>query len=288
MQLFLLTSATMLAFALNSILTRMAIAPGHIDPISFALIRVLAGAVFLCALVWLRGARVPWRGPMRLVGASSLSVYMIGFSMAYVTLDAGLGALILFGVVQIAIFSFGMLRGARPQTRQMIGAAIAFSGLVVALWPGDTSGSSLFGAICMILAGLGWAAYTLSGKNATNPLAETAANFAYCVPVLLVFTLAMVEKASVVGLLLAVLCGAVTSGLGYALWYRVLPQLQANVAAVVQLSVPVIALVAGALVLGEPIAPLILTAAGLVIAGIALAVTKQSSPAGHSRPNSKG
>jgi drug/metabolite transporter (DMT)-like permease len=134
----------------------------------------------------------------------------------------------------------------------------------------------------MALAGLGWAAYTLSGKNTRNPLAETAANFVICLPILVIVTGAFVEAASWQGVGLAVVCGAVTSGLGYALWYRVLPALQRNIAAVVQLSVPIIAICAGALLLGEDITLSVATAAALVIVGIGLAVTKQSSPKDHS------
>ena len=130
----------------------------------------------------------------------------------------------------------------------------------------------------MVLAGVGWAAYTLSGRNARSPLAATAANFVLCFPVLFVLTIAFAEHLSVFGVLLAVLCGAVTSGLGYALWYHVLPQLQQNFAAIVQLSVPVLAIIGGNLLLGERITLTVIVAAALVISGIALAVTKQSSP----------
>ncbi|MEM9578690.1 MAG: DMT family transporter [Pseudomonadota bacterium] len=282
MRLFLLTSFTMIAFASNSILTRMAIEPGFIDPISFALIRVLAGAVFLCLMVLLKAGKLPWTGRGRLLGASSLAVYMIGFSLAYVTLDAGLGALILFGVVQISMFSFSALIGLRPGPRQLAGAAIAFLGLMIALWPDQSAGHSVSGALFMVVAGLGWAGYSLVGKNARNPLAETAANFAICLPMLLLLTGFFVDRVTLPGVLLAVLCGAVTSGLGYALWYRVLPDLQRNVAAVVQLSVPIIAILAGALLLGEPLTPAVLLAAALVILGVAMAVTKQSVPEGRS------
>lgn len=282
MRLFVLTSLTMIAFASNSVLTRMAIEPGYIDPVSFALIRVLAGALFLWVLVRRGGSKIPWRGRSRLVGASSLAVYMIGFSLAYVTLDAGLGALILFGVVQIAMFSYSTIVGSRPSLRQIIGAFIAFIGLIVALRPEGSSTNALTGAGFMILAGLGWAAYTLSGKNAKNPLSETAANFAICLPILLLVTGVFAKEASFQGVALATICGAITSGLGYALWYSVLPDLQRSIAAVVQLSVPIIAILAGALLLGEPLTRTVLIASALVVFGIAMAVTKQSSRADRS------
>lgn len=281
MRLFILTAFTMVAFASNSILTRMAIEPGHIDPISFALIRVFAGAAFLCGLAWFKGARFVWRGRARAVGAVSLSVYMIGFSLAYVSLDAGLGALILFGVVQISMFGYSAWIGAHPTPRQILGAAIAFAGLGVVLWPGAQSSTSIFGAACMVAAGIGWAIYTLSGKSAKTPLAETAANFAVCLPILALLTLPFIDRVSPVGVALAVICGALTSGLGYALWYRVLPELQRSVAAIVQLSVPVIAILAGAALLNESVTLPVILAAALVVLGIGLAVTRQSAPRDH-------
>ena len=141
MKIALLTALTMVAFAANSLLTRLAVDGGHADPASFAILRVLAGAVVLAALVLPKTHRLPLKDPMRLIGAVSLAVYMVGFSVAYVTLDAGLGALILFGVVQISMFLYAALRGQTPSMRQLMGASIAFVGLLVALWPGAGSGS---------------------------------------------------------------------------------------------------------------------------------------------------
>lgn len=260
----------------------MAIEPGHIDPFSFALIRVAAGSMFLLVVVLLRGGRIPWRGGRRVVGAASLLAYMVGFSVAYVSLDAGTGALILFGVVQISMFTYSSFLGAKPTVRQVIGAFIAFTGLGVALWPEAGQAAEPLGSFAMVVAGLGWAAYSLSGKNARNPLAETAANFIICLPVLLLLTVFLFHHVTLMGGLLAVLCGAVTSGLGYALWYAVLPALDRNIAAVVQLSVPIIAILAGAVLLSEPVTLGVLIAAGLVISGIAMAVTKRSPQGGRS------
>lgn len=281
MRVFLLTSFTMIAFASNSVLTRMAVEPGHIDAMSFALIRVVSGAAFLAFLLIRTGSPLPWKGRARAIGALSLTAYMFGFSLAYITLDAGLGALILFGVVQITMFGYTAATGARPTPRQLLGAAIAFGGLVLALMPDTSSSGSARSAAFMVLAGVGWAIYTLSGRSSRNPLSTTAANFVICAPITLLLSLPFLSYATPVGIAIAVVCGAVTSGLGYALWYRVLPELQQNVAPVVQLSVPVIAIFAGSILLGESLSATVLLAAALVIAGIALAVTKQSPPAGH-------
>lgn len=279
MRLFVLTSFTMLAFASNSLLTRLAVEPGHIDALSFAVLRVVSGAVFLYALASRNGARMPWRGKSRILASCSLATYMIGFSLAYITLDAGLGALILFGVVQISMFSYGALTQSRPTKRQLTGAAVAFTGLVIALWPSGGVTGEVAGAVFMVIAGLGWAVYTLCGKSEPTPLAATAANFVFCVPLMVLLAVPFAEHVSAIGVSIAVICGAITSGLGYALWYRVLAELQQNLAAIVQLSVPIIAILGGGVLLSETITLDVIFAAVLVISGIALAVRKGSSPA---------
>ncbi|MFL4470331.1 DMT family transporter [Tateyamaria armeniaca] len=281
MRILLLTCITMVAFAANSVLNRLAVDSGAIDPSSFAMIRVLAGAVALCMILTVRGGGLPVAGRGRLVGAASLAAYMIGFSLAYVTLNAGLGALILFGTVQVVMFAWSALRGAAPTARQLGGAGIAFAGLVLALWPRDGSGGDLVGASLMIMAGIGWAIYTLAGKGSADPLATTAANFVVAMPMLLVLLFGTGLHAAPSGIALAITSGAVTSGLGYALWYHVLPQLRGQTAPVVQLSVPIIAILAGAALLGEAITLPIVIATILVLGGIALTVTAPTVPADH-------
>ncbi len=283
MRLILLTCATMTAFAANSVLTRMAVDGGHIGPTDFALLRVLSGALVLWLIVLARRTSLPLFRIRRLAGALSLTVYMIGFSLAYITLDAGLGALILFGVVQISMFLHGAVNGAGPSKRQIAGASVAFCGLLLALWPGPGGRADPTGALFMVLAGLGWAAYTIGGRARGDPLAATGANFILCFPALLLIS-GLPGDATPTGWILAVLCGGLTSGLGYALWYQVLPLLQQSVAAVVQLSVPVIAIAGGAVLLREPVPLIVVLAAVLVLSGIALAATSRSSQAGHSAP----
>ncbi|MBW4710618.1 DMT family transporter [Roseobacter sp. YSTF-M11] len=276
MWLFLLTALTMIAFAANSVLTRLAVDGGFIDPSSFALMRVLSGAVVLGMIMTIRGGSLHLLQRNRVVGACSLATYMAGFSLAYLTLDAGLGALILFGVVQVSMFAHGAMSGSSPTHRQVVGASIAFAGLLLALWPGPGGQANIVGAGFMIAAGLGWAVYTISGRASPDPLAATTANFILCLPVLAVVLVGLASRTTALGLALAILCGGVTSGLGYALWYTVLPRLQQSVAAVIQLSVPIIALIGGAVLLGETITPLVALATLLVISGIAIAVTSRS------------
>ncbi|WP_299412627.1 DMT family transporter [uncultured Sulfitobacter sp.] len=273
MRLILLTALTMCAFAANSVLTRAAVEGGHLTPAAFAIIRVAAGAAMLGGIALWRGVTLPLLRRARIVGAVSLTAYMVGFSLAYLTLDAGLGALILFGVTQITMFGHAAVTGAAPTLRQIVGAGVAFAGLVLVLWPAGGSGTDPVGAALMVLAGLGWAAYSIAGRGALDPLAATGASFVLCLPVLTVLLAAAGLSGNAWGVLLAVVCGAVTSGLGYALWYSVLRQMRGTTAAVVQLSVPVIAIVAGAVLLGEAVSTLVIIATLLVLGGIGWAVT---------------
>ncbi|XDA96454.1 DMT family transporter [Sulfitobacter sp. LCG007] len=273
MSLFLPTLLTMIAFAANSVLTRAAVDGGFIGPEEFAVIRVLSGAVVLCLLVLLRTRRMPALERRNVTGALCLTAYMIGFTLAYRTLDAGLGALLLFGTVQIVMFLHAYFTGAALALRQIAGSAIAFAGLLVILWPGAGPRIDPAGAALMVGAGIGWAFYTVSGRGAHDPLAATGANFLLCLPVVALLLPVADMRVTQTGIGLALVSGALTSGLGYALWYSVLPRLRQGTAAVVQLSVPVIAILAGVVLLGETLSAAALLAVALVIGGIALAVS---------------
>jgi drug/metabolite transporter (DMT)-like permease len=280
MRLFLLTSLTMVAFAMNSVLNRAAVDGGHADPAGFALVRVASGVVVLLAIVYARGNRPDLRTPRRWGGAVALVVYMIGFSLAYLDLDAGLGALILFGTVQIVLFLHAAMTGASPTGKQIAGALVAFAGLVLALWPTGGAGGALSGALFMVAAGVGWAAYTIAGRGSKNPVTVTATHFLLCLPMLAILLIGFDPDLTAAGWALAIASGGVTSGLGYALWYYVLPDLPGASAAIVQLSVPVIAILLGALLLAEPIGLRVVLSAALVLGGIALALTRRSARAG--------
>ncbi|KUJ79554.1 DMT family transporter [Ruegeria profundi] len=276
MRLFLLTALTMCAFAANSILNRLAIDTGASDPAGFAVVRVLSGALVLSILVWFRAGHLPLRNRRRIAGAGALSMYMIGFSIAYLTLDAGLGALILFGVVQITMFAVTSVTGSAPTRRQIAGAVIALAGLAYVLWPVGAVQVDPAGSLLMTAAGIGWAAYSLVGRSEPDALAGTAANFIVALPLTaLALIVAGGEwRMTGAGYGLAIVSGAVTSGMGYALWYRVLPQLVPTTAAVVQLSVPIIAILGGVLLLGEVASLRLILGAALVLGGIALAVLR--------------
>lgn len=270
MRLILLTVLTMCAFASNSLLNRLAVEGGHADPGAFAVVRTAAGAAMLVTLVLIRRRRLTLTGWKRLIGAGSLALYMLGFSSAYLTLDAGAGALILFGVVQMSMLAISAARGTVLRPPQLAGAGVALAGLAVVLWPGAGALVDTGGVVLMAAAGLGWGIYTLAGRGEPDPLAATAANFCLALPVTALALTVAGAGLTPLGILLAVLSGAVTSGLGYALWYALLPQLQPAVAATVQLSVPPLAVIGGVAFLGETVGLQFVIGAILVVGGIAL------------------
>jgi drug/metabolite transporter (DMT)-like permease len=280
MRLFVLTALAMCAFAANSVLNRMAVGPGLLDPITFAIIRLLSGAGMLALLLALRavrgGALWPgWRG--RGAGVAGLLVYLFGFSLAYLSLGAGVGALILFGAVQVTMFAGAILSREAVPGRRWLGAGLAFAGLVVLMAPGGGAAvPSLSAGAFMAFAGVGWGIYSLAGRGAADALGATAWNFVLAVPVALALLPVLSVDAGAVpmaplGVALAVLSGAVTSGLGYALWYALVPGLGASRAGVAQLTVPLIAAGGGALLIGEGVGLRFALAAALVLGGVALA-----------------
>ena len=283
MRLILLSCLTMIAFASNSILNRVGIADGDMDATSFGILRLIAGAVMLAVLVYARSGRIGLGGDGRVVGVASLLAYTFCFSLAYESLDAGLGALILFGMVQITMFGGALISGERPAAQRWLGAGVAFGGLVWLLWPGANTAPSLLHALSMAGAGIAWGVYSLNGRGSSDALESTAANFIFAAGLAGLFGLGQVllpsgpglPEATLFGLSMAILCGAVTSGVGYAMWYTVLPNLRSTTAAVLQLTVPVIAMAGGALLLSETVGLRLVIAAALVLGGVLLAVTSR-------------
>lgn len=272
-RLVALVGLTMVAFAANSVLNRAALTGGDTGPAAFAAIRLVSGAVCLAALVRIRKGRWPGlSGKARWIGTGSLLAYMLGFSFAYIALDAGAGALILFGGVQLTMFAGALLAGERPHPARWIGAAVAFGGLGWLLWPGASAAPTPLAALSMAIAALGWGVYSLAGRGAKEPLSETAGNFLLASPIALALWIAMADGIALRGVILAIVSGAVTSGLGYALWYALLPRIEASVAALAQLTVPIIALLGGAALLAEPPTARLLMASIIVLGGVAYGV----------------
>jgi drug/metabolite transporter (DMT)-like permease len=273
-RIVLLTTLTMIAFAGNSLLCRIALKHTTIDAASFTAIRLVSGALVLWLIVRMRRGTCTGGGN----GWSSLALfaYAAGFSYAYVSLPAATGALILFGAVQATMIGYGLWVGERLLQRQLVGLVLALGGLVGLLLPG-LSAPPLHGAVLMLVAGVAWGIYSLRGKGAGDPTRVTAGNFLRAVPVAAVLSLLMLDHASLdrAGFWYAVSSGAVASGIGYAIWYTVLPALKATTAATVQLSVPVIAAVGGIAFLGEPITMRLALASVAILGGIALVIVSR-------------
>lgn len=262
----LLLVLAMSAFAANSVFCRLALAKTTIDPATFTVIRLGAGAVVLAMLAYAtgeRGAGGSWSG------ALALLAYAVCFSFAYVFLTTATGALLLFGAVQATMILSGLLSGERLRPLQWGGLGVAIAGLLVLLAPGASAPSPL-GAVLMIVAGVAWGGYSLLGRGGGSPLLTTAGNFVRAAPLSLAALLLVPLQFDALGMLWAILSGALASGLGYALWYAALPHLRATQAASIQLSVPVIAAVGGVVFLGEPPTLRLALASVTVLGGIAL------------------
>lgn len=285
LRLVILVVLAMLAFAGNSLLCRMALKHTNIDPASFTAMRLLSGACMLCCVVWLRNAkassaRATAQDGGNWLSACALFVYAAGFSYAYVSMSAATGALLLFGTVQATMVGYGVWQGERLRRWQLIGLTLAVAGLVALMLPG-LAAPSLLGSISMMGAGAAWGIYSLRGKGAGDPTRVTAGNFLRTLPMALVLLLLMSKHLSldVAGLALAVLSGALASGLGYALWYQALPALPATQAASVQLSVPVIAALGGVVFIGEALSWPTVLASITILGGIALVIlNKKQTP----------
>ncbi len=270
-RLFLLTAITMVAFAGNSILCRFALSDTEIDPASFTLIRLVSGALMLGLLAQLNRGNKSGRGNW--ISAAALFGYAALFSFAYSSLSAASGALLLFVAVQVTMIAYGIRSGERLRTLQSVGLVIALAGLVGLLMPGLTA-PPLEGAVMMVAAGIAWGLYSLRGRTEGDPLRVSAGNFLLAVPLAVGLSLLMLNQVNLdsAGVWLAIVSGALASGLAYPIWYTVLPSLKATNAATIQLSVPLITALGGVLLLDEHISLRLLIAGVAILGGIAIVV----------------
>jgi drug/metabolite transporter (DMT)-like permease len=280
-RLFILTLLAMIAFAANSLLCRAALKQTSIDAASFTFIRIFSGAAALWFIMKMRSTA--WKEAGNWPSGLALFAYAAAFSFAYNSLSAGTGALLLFGAVQATMILWGLRKGERLHAIQIVGLVVALSGLVVLLFPG-LSAPPLSGSILMLGAGVAWGIYSLRGKAARDAIAATTGNFLRAVPLAAIVSIALLPWARLdsAGIAYAVISGAITSGLGYVIWYTVLSdsmpiRLGPTSAATVQLSVPVLAATGGILLLGEPITLRYVFASVAVLGGIALVVTEKHS-----------
>jgi len=276
LKISLLTSIALIALAANSVLCRLALGAEAMDPVSFTLVRLLSGVLALMALLWGINLKNKQKGVPAgsYKSAGMLFLYAIAFSIAYLDLDTGIGALILFGSVQLTMITVGIFTGQRLHTVEWCGLALAFSGFVYLVLPG-LSTPSVFGFVLMTLAGVAWGGYTLMGRGSQNPLADTAYNFFRTWPFLLVLVVWLFWQGAEVsskGLFYAVVSGAITSGVGYAIWYAVLKYYTSTQAGVLQLSVPLIAALGGVVFVGEQITLALTISSIMILGGIFLVI----------------
>ena len=266
-----ITTLAMIAFAGNSLLCRVALKATQVDAATFTTVRIASGAVTLWLIVRMRRGAATGSGTW--ASAFWLFAYAAGFSLAYLTLTAATGALLLFGAVQATMMGYALWKGERWKPIQVFGFAAAFAGLAGLLLPG-ASAPSPFGAALMIFAGISWGIYSLRGRGAGDATRVTAGNFARAVPFAIAMSLAMLGRLSIdwMGIGYAIASGAIASGIGYAIWYTALPHLRAGTAATVQLSVPVIAAMGGVLLLGEAITIRLLACSAAILGGIAVVI----------------
>ncbi len=276
------TALAMVAFAANSVLCRLALGKGELDPATFSSLRVVSGAAVLALLARVRSRSFRFRA--NLGAALALGMYVAPFSFAYVELTTGTGALVLFACVQLTMLTAALRSGERPRPAQWAGTLLAAGGLLYLLLPGVTA-PSWVGSLLMATAGIAWGLYSLRGRRSgdgqsvDDPLTSTANNFITCAPMMLAVSAVQGADASLStnGAALAIASGALASGCGYAIWYGALQGLTTTQASIVQLSVPVLAAAYGVAFMGEALAPRLMIATLLILGGVGLALAPAPS-----------
>jgi drug/metabolite transporter (DMT)-like permease len=279
MRIVIITSFTLLAFAANSILCRLALGGNLIDPVSFATIRLVNGALALAIVSRMTPeSKAPKNTGGAWASGFALFAYAIAFSLAYVSLSAGTGALILFGTVQVTMIGIALISGESVGFAQWVGLTAAIGGLTYLALPGLSSPDPI-GALLMCLAGVAWGLYSIHGKGVSAPVTMTAGNFFRSAPMALIASAVALSSAHLapVGIALALISGVITSGLGYVLWYKALRGLTTTQASVAQLLVPVLAAFGGVVFLSERMSARLFVASGLILGGVALAILKRDS-----------
>ena len=273
MRTFLLTSCALVAFAMNSVLCRLALGRAAIDAASFSTVRLASGALMLLMITMASKRNLSFARQANWISAALLFLYAVAFSLAYVNLSAGTGALILFGSVQATMLTVALLRGERPNLIEWLGLFIALAGLIYLVSPGLAAPSPA-SSLLMAAAGISWGFYSLRGRGTRDPLADTTNNFIRAWPLAALVSIIMYGQfhLSSIGIVFAVLSGALTSGLGYVIWYAALKGLTATRAAMVQLAVPILAAAGGVIILSEKISLRLLLSALMVLGGVGLAL----------------
>ena len=274
---YLLTALALIAFAANSILCRLALGEESIDASAYTIIRLISGIAILLIVLQFKNNKKNHKATGSWIAASMLFLYAATFSFAYITLDTGTGALILFAAVQLTMIIVALIKGDRLGMIVWIGVLLAFGGFIYLVMPG-VSTPSLIGLILMTIAGIAWGVYSLMGKDSADSLADTAYNFTRTLPLLIIMLMVSVPyfELTTRGIVLAIISGAIASGLGYVIWYSALNGLSATQAAVVQLTVPVLAAMGGVVFMSEVITLRLIVAAAMIVCGVAMVLLKNS------------
>ncbi|MFC1856885.1 DMT family transporter [Thermodesulfobacteriota bacterium] len=282
MTVVILTAFTLVAFAANSLLCRMALGGHLIDPVSFTTLRLVSGAMALIPISRLVSES---KTPQKTIGSwgssFALFAYAAAFSLAYVTLSTGMGALILFGSVQVTMIGAALKSGENLGPAQWVGLTVAICGLIYLMMPG-ISAPDPFGALLMCVSGIAWGVYSIRGSGVSAPVSMTAGNFTRSAPMAIIASTIAYSAVHLesFGILLALISGVITSGLGYVLWYKALRSLMTTQASVVQLLVPVLAAFGGVAFLSEQLSVRLIVASALILGGVALVVIKRAPKAG--------
>lgn len=277
LNLFLLTSLTLVFLALNSLFCKAALSSNSIDPYSFTFFRVFFASLVLCAILYSSQKTININIKKDWLNSFFLFLYAICFSYSYLSLDAGLGALVLFAVVQITMIIFALFKKESLTFKKILGLFLAFAGLTFLLLPKDDFSISTFHFFLMAVSGLGWGLYSVFGKKSKNALEDTTNNFLKTIVFSLIFYLLFIDdiKITSYGLIWAFLSGGITSGIGYALWYYVLKDIKIVTASIIQLLVPIIAIFLSVLLLNEKLSFTLIFSTLLVLSGIFVALYKK-------------
>ena len=278
-KLLLLTTVTLILLAANSILCRAALLDSHLDAYTFSFLRLFFGALVLLIILLIREKKISINLKTNWLNSFFLFLYAITFSYSYVDMEAGIGTLILFAVVQLTMIVFAIIKKEHLTAKKAFGIAIAFSGLVYLLFPSEEFSLSLFHTFLMFLSGIAWAFYTILGKTSKNALNDTTENFLKTIVFLLIFFVLFVDSINITayGIFLAFISGGIASGIGYVLWYKILKDMEIITASVIQLIVPVIAIFLSILILDETLTSTLILSTALIISGIFISIYKKSS-----------
>jgi len=274
--LIVLNITALIFLASNSILCKLAITNNYADAFSFTFLRLLFGSLTLFFIVSLKYKKIPKARKKNWCSSFFLFIYAITFSYAYINLDAGIGTLILFAVVQLTMISYALYNREKINLKQILGIVISLFGLIYLFYPKDGFYISTKGFMLISLAGIAWGIYTILGRKSRNALVDTNENFLKSIPFLLISILFLPIdiNINIDGLILSFLSGAITSALGYIIWYKVLNKISIITAGVLQLLVPIIAIFLSIILLNENITQTLLISTSLIIFGIYLTIKK--------------